>query len=107
MADATPPFNTNILKVFGLDTAPEAEQEAFLQRAGEAVLGAVVRRISQHLPEDKREEFFRLFEQPSSDEEKNIFFEKYVSNFQGLLLEEVARFKREALAAAQSSADAA
>ena len=96
MAEPTPPFDTNILKIFGLDTAPEAEQEAFSERAGEAVLGAVVHRIAAQLPEDKREEFFRLFEAPSTDEEKKVFFATYVSNFKDILFEEVARFKKEA-----------
>ena len=97
MIESTSPFNTDILRAFGLENTPEEEQEKFFKIAGQAILTQLVRRIKQQLPEDQREEFFRLFEQPSSDEEKKVFFETHVPNFKDLLFEEVTRFKREAL----------
>lgn len=93
----------DILDTFGLKNAPPEEQEKFLNMASEAILTSVVRRVKEHLPEDKREEFFRLFETPASDEEKAAFFKSHVPDFQKILLEEVARFKQEALAAAQKN----
>lgn len=90
-------LTTDVLGAFGLQAAPPEEQEKFLDMASEAILTLVVRRIKEHLPEDKREEFFRLFEMPTPDEEKAAFFKTYIPDFQRILLEEVARFKREAL----------
>jgi hypothetical protein len=91
------PLATNILDTFGLKNAPPGEQDRFLDAAGEAVLTSLVKKIKNRLTGEKREEFFRLFEAPSSDEEKAAFFKTYVPNFKELLLEEVARFKKEAL----------
>ena len=95
--DSSFSFNTEILKIFDLENAPAEEREKFFQMAGQAILTQVVRRIEQQLPQDKREEFLGLFERPSSDEEKTAFFKQHVPNFKELLLEEVTRFKREAL----------
>ena len=94
--DSSFSFNADILKIFGLENAPAQEQEKFLDMAGQTILTQVVRRIKEQLPEDKREEFFRLFETPASDEEKKVFFATYVSNFKDILFEEVTRFKKEA-----------
>jgi len=96
-------LNLDILKAFGIEKAPQ-EWEKFLALAGEAILTSVVRRIKDHLPEEKQEEFFWLFETPSSDEEKAAFFKTYVPNFQELLLEETAHFKKEALEYGQKTA---
>jgi 16S rRNA C967 or C1407 C5-methylase (RsmB/RsmF family) len=95
--DSRNPLATNILDTFGLQNAPPEEQDKFLDMAGEAVLTSLVKRIKNQLAEDRREEFFRLFEGPSSDEEKTAFFKTHVSNFKELLLEEVGRFKKEAM----------
>lgn len=90
-------FNLDVLKPFGLEHAPE-EWEEFFKLAGEAILTSVVAKIEAGLPEDKREEFFQLFERPATDEEKAEFFTRHVPNFKELLLGEIARFKSEAIA---------
>lgn len=96
-------FSDEILRVFGLHDAPEEERVAFLQSASETILTDVVRRIEAALPEDKKEEFFQLFEKPATDEEMAAFFKTYVPNFKELLVEELTRFKSKALAYAKQS----
>ena len=81
------------LKEFGLQDASEEERELFFAAAGEAILTQVAKKIGVALPEDQQEEFFQLFERPTTDEEMRIFFQTYVPNFRELLVEEVARFK--------------
>ena len=85
------------LREFGLENASEEERDAFFASAGQEILTEVARKIGVQLPEDKREEFFGLFERPSTDEEKAAFFSAYVPNFKDLLVEEVARFKSEVI----------
>lgn len=96
MTDSTTP-NYNLLSLFGMDKASEEEKEEFLTAATHAVLTAVVGRIEKKLPEDKREAFYRLFEAGAPDEEKAAFFKTYVPDFKDVLVEELARFNREAI----------
>lgn len=97
MIDSTTP-TYNLLSLSGMDTASGEEQEEFLTTASHAVLTAVVGRIEQKLPEDKREEFHRLFETNAPDEEKAAFFTTYIPDFKEILVEELERFNREAIA---------
>jgi len=87
----------NILSLFGMENASEEERDGFLGAATQAVLTAVVTRIEQKLPADKAEEFHRLFETNASDEEKAAFFTTYIPDFKDILMEELARFNREAI----------
>ena len=91
------------LRELGLENASEEERDAFFTSASQAILTEVARKIGEQLPEDKREEFFALFERPSTDEEKATFFSAYVPHFKELLVEEVARFKSAAVAHARES----
>ena len=72
------------------------------------ILAEVMKKIEAGLPEDKREEFFRLFEDSASDEEKTAFFKTYIPNFKDIFTEEIIRFKSEALkrAAGENRIDA-
>ena len=90
----------NLLALFGLADAPPEEQEKFLNDASEKILEAVVEKIETKLPAEKREEFFQLFEKdPSaSEEEKAAFFRTHIPDFRDILLGEIERFEREALA---------
>ena len=105
----TPAQTYNLLSLFGMDKASEGEKEEFLGAATHAVLTAVVGRIEEKLPADKAEEFHRLFETNASDAEKAVFFTAHIPDFKDLLLEELARFNREAIArgSARSSLDEA
>lgn len=88
--------NGVISEIFHLEQMPDYVREDLLQEIGGIILEVVGERVVAQIPEGKREEFFRLFERPASDEEKKVFFATYVSNFKDLLFEEVARFKKEA-----------
>ena len=90
-------FSDEILRVFGLHEAPEEERVKFLQSASQAILTDVVKKIEAQLPEDKKEEFFALFERPATDEEMAAFFTAYVPNFKELLVAELTRFKSDTL----------
>ena len=94
----SPTQNYNLLSLFGMDSTSEEEKEEFLSAASQAVLTAVVGRIENKLPADKAEEFHRLFEANAPDEEKAAFFTAYIPDFKDLLMEELARFNREAIA---------
>ncbi|MFY9463020.1 MAG: DUF5663 domain-containing protein [Candidatus Sungiibacteriota bacterium] len=87
----------NLLSLFGMQNASPEEQNEFLAAASQAVLIAVVGRIEKKLPEDKREEFHRLFADNASDAEKAAFFTAYIPDFKDILIEELARFNREAI----------
>ncbi len=90
-------FSDEILRAFNLHDAPEEKRAEFLQSASEAILTGVVKKIEAQLPEDKQNEFLQLFERPTNDEELTAFFKTYVPNFKELLVEELTRFKSEAL----------
>jgi len=100
MTDSSPQ-HYNLLSLFAMDSASEEEKDAFLTAATRAVLTAVVGRIEQKLPADKAEEFHRLFETNAPDEEKAVFFTTYIPDFKDILVEELERFNREAITAAQ------
>lgn len=96
-------FSDEILRAFGLHDAPDEAKAEFLQSASEAILTEVVKKIEAQLPEDRRNEFLQLFERPANDEELAMFFKTHVPNFKELLVEELTRFKREAIAHAKST----
>lgn len=89
-------FNLDILKVFGLEKSPEKWDE-FFAGATEAIMLSVVRRVERELPEEKAEEFLRLFEGAATDEEKKTFLDAHVPRFKDIIVEEVARFQKAAL----------
>lgn len=103
MNDAQTALGADIIELFGLTDAPADEQEKFLNAASEAILAEVVKKIEAALPGDKQEGFFQLFEKPATDEEKAAFFKHHVPNFKDIFLEEIIRFKTEALKRAKNS----
>lgn len=97
MAD-TSPQTYNLLSLFGMQNASAEEKDEFLGAATQAVLTRVVGCIEEKLPAEKAEEFHRLFETNASDEEKAAFFTTYIPDFKDILMEELSRFNREAIA---------
>lgn len=89
-------FNLDILKAFGLENTPEKWDE-FFAGAAEAIMLSVVRRVEQGLPEERAEEFLRLFEGTATDEGKKAFLDAYIPNFKDIMFEEVARFREAAM----------
>ncbi|OGZ96286.1 MAG: hypothetical protein A3J10_04090 [Candidatus Sungbacteria bacterium RIFCSPLOWO2_02_FULL_54_10] len=96
-------FNLDILKRFGLEHNPE-KWEQFFERAGEAIMVAVIRRLETELSEEQMGEFLRLFETSASDADKKAFLDTHVPRFRDVLLEETAHFKEAALARSHGSA---
>lgn len=88
-------FNLDILKAFGLEKSPE-KWDGFFLRATEAIMLSVVRRVEHDLPEDKADEFLRLFEGTTTDGEKKAFLDAHVPRFKDIMFEEIARFKEAA-----------
>jgi len=95
-------WELNLVKAFGLDSASEQEKKEFLDHTSQLVMQKVVERIEQELPEEKREEFLQVFEQPGVQEEKVAFIKQNVPNFEEILLEEMLAFKEEALKVANN-----
>lgn len=105
MNDAQTALGADIVELFGLQDAPPDEQEKFLDAASETILAEVMRKIETQLSQDKREEFYALFEKPATDEERTAFFKQYVPDFKDILMEEIIRFKKEALKRAGKSSE--
>lgn len=83
---------SNILETLGLEKAGEEMQKEAVQDAMEIILQSVVDQIKDTLPDDVRDEFERVYDQ-GSEEERKVFIEKYVPNFQDLLMIETLRYK--------------
>ncbi|MEK7560386.1 MAG: DUF5663 domain-containing protein [Patescibacteria group bacterium] len=84
----------NILNILGADKLPEEKRKQILADMTRMLLEQVVMRISDALPADKKEEFYRVFGgAPSSDDEKRAFLRAHVSDFDEIVLQEVMAFK--------------
>ena len=89
-------LSQNIFSILGLEDAPQEEKRALLDQVAEETMTAFFKRIEDRLPEDRREELYRLFETQTSDEEKAKFFAAYAPDAANILVEEITRIKREA-----------
>jgi hypothetical protein len=94
-------LDLDLLELFGLKNAPAEEQEKFFDAASQAIFTRLVARIEETLSPEKKEEFYRLFETPASDEDKQTFFAQEIPDFEKILLEETLAFKEGALNAAR------
>lgn len=90
-------LDLNILEIFGLDKLSEREKQEFLQKAVSLILDRVVARISKELPEDKRQQFFEIFKEGVSDEERWKFIQEDIPDLESVILEELLAFKQEAV----------
>lgn len=97
MTDSLSP-SFNLLSLFELEEVPDEQKDAFLTLATQAVLTAVVMHIEKKLPKEKCEEFHNLFAMNTSHEKKTVFLDTYVPDFKNIVVEEMERFKREAVA---------
>lgn len=87
----------NILKLFGLDNLSQEEQKKFLEYAAGLVLNRVVAQVAKELPPEKKEEFFGLFQERTSEEAKTAFLKEHAPDLEAITLEEILKFKDEAL----------
>lgn len=90
-------ITANLLDAAGLSDASEEEKQEFFSKAASIVLARLVQRIEDQLPEDRRKEFFSVFSENRSDEERISFLRVHVPNFEQLFIDEALAFKKEAL----------
>lgn len=90
-------LDLNILEIFGLTNLSEAQKQEFLQKAAAFILDRAVARISKDLPEDKRQQFFEIFKEGVSDDERWKFINENIPDLETIILEELLAFKEEAV----------
>ena len=94
-------FKTNVIDLVGLSDAPEDVKRSFLERASQMVLEGIVDRIDSELPEEKKEEFYRVFRQGAKNEDMQAFIKANVPNFEEIAGEETGRVKAALVKASQ------
>jgi len=91
----------NLLEAFGLGDASEEQKREFTEKSTEVVLERVVARVAAAMTFDAREKFYALFKDGVSDDERWKFIDEYAPNFEDIMLEELLKFKAEALEVAE------
>jgi len=94
-------FKANVIDLVGLSDAPEDVKRSFLADASQMVLEAIVDRIDSELPEEKKEEFYRVFRQGAKDEDMQSFIKANIPNFEEIAGEETGRVKDALVKASQ------
>jgi len=95
-------FEVDVIRAVGLAGATDEEKDRFLNMAKDEILERVLERIEEKLPEDKKGEFFRLFEDEGvSEEERTDFVNKYVPDLGEVVAEETLVLKKEAIGLAK------
>lgn len=94
-------LDLNLLEAFGLENASEEQKREFTEKSTEVILERVVARVADAMTFDAREKFYALFEDGVSDDERWTFIDQYAPNFEEIMLEELLKFKAEALEVAE------
>ena len=94
----------NIVKDLGLDTLPVEKQEEVLLRVGKIVFQNVIMRVLDELNEKDKSEFDKLLSERPDDEEAILsFLQSHISNIDGIVEEEITKFKEESLNVMQNT----
>lgn len=88
-------FELNIFSLPELSDLPSAEKEKLGHAMSEEILANVAEEIAGELPEDKAGEFVALFSTPHTPEERALFLNTHVPNFEEILIRETLSFKEE------------
>ncbi len=91
-----------VLKSANLDHVSKDEKQIFINQAADSILSRLTEKISQEIPEERKEEFEKLFNMENSEEEKIAFAYQYVTNFKYLYWKEIWDFRYDLLQLAQS-----
>jgi len=91
----------NLLEAFGLGDASEEQKREFTEKSTEVILERVVRRVADAMAPDARDKFYALFKDGVGDDERWGFIDKHIPNFEEIMLEELLKFKAEALEVAE------
>lgn len=95
-------YKGDIVKMIGLGDAPEETKQAFLERSKKIIMANVAGVIEKKLPNEKRLEFFRLFDGSASDHERTEFLRENVPNIDEIVFRESLLFKVKAIAVAKN-----
>ncbi len=94
-------FKANVIDLVGLSDAPEDIKQSFLENASQMVLDGIVDRIDSELPEEKKEEFYRVFREGATNDDMQEFLKANVPNFEEIAGEETGRVKAALVKASQ------
>lgn len=84
----------DLLKLFDMEDAPEDEQAAFLQRCMDEIFAAVVTRIKEDLPEDKKRGFEDIFREGVPEERRVAFLQENVPHINEMIINAILAFKK-------------
>jgi len=93
-------LHQNIISMLGLQSLPDEQKTALLERATDIIQKSVTLRILQLIPENKKEEFVNATAQGNNDLVSQ-HIAQYAPNFQDILAEEIVRVKQEMQKAVQ------
>lgn len=86
----------DLLKLFDMEDAPEEDQTAFLKRCMDDIFEAVVTRIEQDLPEDKKQAFADTFKDGVPEEQRIAFLQETVPDINEMIINAILAFKKSA-----------
>lgn len=86
----------DLLKLFDMTDAPEEERAAFLQRCMDEIFVAVVTRIKEDLPEDKKQKFADTFRAGVPEEQRVAFLKENVPDVNETIINAILAFKKSA-----------
>ena len=88
----------DIIAELGLDFLPAGDRTRVAERIGSVIYQAVLLRVLDELTNEKEEEFERLLAKDPDDMKAVFaFFRENVTDFDGIVEEEIARFKAESV----------
>lgn len=86
----------DLLKLFDMEDAAEEERATFLQRCMDEIFAAVVTRIKEDLPKDKKQEFADTFRAGVPEERRVAFLKENVPDIGEMIINTILAFKKSA-----------
>ena len=90
-------LNIDLEKELGLNELPLEEQRRIIENVGEAIAGLIISRATEALDENQKDELDKMLDDSGKIEDMEDFFRKNISNFDEIVAEEIAKFKKEGL----------
>ena len=91
-------LHQNIIKDLGLDTLSEKEQEEALLKIGKIIFQSILIKVIEKLDDNEIDNFTELLEKNPNDEKVILdFLQAKIPNFNELVNNEVANFKKESM----------
>ena len=93
-----PILNKDLVKELGLESLPEEKQLEILEKIGSIIFQSVLLRVLDLLDDDQKDELEKLFKEKADDPNAVLkFMEDNVPDIDGIVKEEVTKFKTETL----------